>query len=158
MPRRNCCLCRASLHAADGHCECVSCLGAVHAETALTEMECPHCKDMSLSSLRSQRAFFLESNSTPRVPHSFPLERLKSSGRVGPGVVSGRGAHLHLPGSVVPAGAPPGPIISELHCSSRKFTNLPHWPVRTRCGSDRRELHYGTEVVPGNATLPAKAL
>ncbi len=66
MPRRNCCLCWAPLHAADGHRECVSWLGAAHAESGLTETECPHCVDMSLASLRSRRAFFLESNSAPR--------------------------------------------------------------------------------------------
>ncbi len=38
------------------------------------------------------------------------------------------------------------------------LTSLPHWPVRTCCGRVRRTLHCGTEVVPGNATLPAKAL
>ncbi len=29
-------------------------------------MECPHCVEMSLTSLCSRRAYFLESNSTPR--------------------------------------------------------------------------------------------
>ncbi len=37
------------------------------------------------------------------------------------------------------------------------LTSLPHWPVRTRCGRVRGVLHCGTEVVPGNATLPAKS-
>ncbi len=41
------------LHAADSYCECVSCVGIAHAKTALTELECPRCEDMSLASLRS---------------------------------------------------------------------------------------------------------
>ncbi len=38
------------------------------------------------------------------------------------------------------------------------LSGLPHWPVWTRCGRVGRALHCGREVVPGNATLPAKAL
>ncbi len=51
---------------ADKHGECVSCLGAAHAETALTGTEYHHCGDMSLSSLRSRLAFFSESKPAPR--------------------------------------------------------------------------------------------
>ncbi len=50
---------RAPLHAADGHSECASCLGPAHVETALTKTECPHCKDISLCSLRSIAALQL---------------------------------------------------------------------------------------------------
>ncbi|KAI2644810.1 hypothetical protein H4Q32_024702 [Labeo rohita] len=66
MPRRFCHSCKASLHAADGHSECVSCLGKSHAEATLKETECPHCKDMSLASLRSRIASFSECDSAPR--------------------------------------------------------------------------------------------
>ncbi len=38
------------------------------------------------------------------------------------------------------------------------LTSLTHWPVRTRCGRVRRALHCSIEVIPSNATLPAKAL
>ncbi len=62
MPRRFCHSYRATLHAADKHGKCVSCLGAAHTETALTGMEFHHCGDMSLSSLCSRLAFFSESN------------------------------------------------------------------------------------------------
>ncbi len=55
MPHRHCKTCRAPLHADDGHAECVSCLG-----------NCSHCESFSLSSLRSQIAFFSESDSAPR--------------------------------------------------------------------------------------------
>ncbi len=103
MLHRFCNSCRVSLYAADKHGECVSCLGTAHAETALTRMECHHCGDMSLSSLRSWLAFFSESNPAAcalslfssqgpaedfsaqrwvcfrrlktRVPHSLPTER-----------------------------------------------------------------------------------
>ncbi len=82
MLHRNCRLCRAPLHAADGHGESVSCLGATHAETALTATECTHCVDMCLTSLRSRRAFFLESDSASR---ALPLSSAqgKSSGSRG---------------------------------------------------------------------------
>ncbi|KAI2652720.1 ORF V: Enzymatic polyprotein [Labeo rohita] len=72
MPRRFCRACKAPLHAADNHGECVSCLGLPHAEAALKETDCPHCGDMSLSSLRSRIAFFSERDSAPsRPPVSF---------------------------------------------------------------------------------------
>ncbi len=79
----------------------------------------------------------------PASPCRTFLRPVKSSGRVRPGVVSCIWAwspptFAWISGSCRGATRP---LISELHCSSRKFTNLPHWPVRTRCGSDRRELH-----------------
>ncbi len=66
MPCRNCHSCGAPLHTADGHGECVSCLGTAHAETALSQTECPYCEDISLSSLHARIAFFSESDSAPR--------------------------------------------------------------------------------------------
>ncbi|KAF4099589.1 hypothetical protein G5714_019715 [Onychostoma macrolepis] len=75
--------CRAPLHTADGHGECVSYLAA-HAETALTETECPHCEDMSLASLHSRIVFFSESDSAPRtlpLPSSQEPVRKKQRGR-----------------------------------------------------------------------------
>ncbi len=66
MPHRFC---------ADKHGECVSCLGAAHAETALTEMECHYCGDMCLSSLRSRLAFFSESNHAPRALSLFSSQQ-----------------------------------------------------------------------------------
>ncbi|KAL0164048.1 hypothetical protein M9458_039801, partial [Cirrhinus mrigala] len=65
MPCCFCRSCKASLHAADGHGECVSCLGKSHTEATLNETECPHCEDMSLASLRSRIAFFSERDSAP---------------------------------------------------------------------------------------------
>ncbi len=65
MPRRHCSSCRTSLHADDGHSECISCLGKSHTEAALTEMDCSHCVNMSLTSLHAQIAFFSESDSAP---------------------------------------------------------------------------------------------
>ncbi len=49
-----------SLHAADKHGECVSCLSAAQAHR-------DHCGDKSLSSLRSRLAFFSDRNPAPRV-------------------------------------------------------------------------------------------
>ncbi|KAL0165985.1 hypothetical protein M9458_037829, partial [Cirrhinus mrigala] len=84
MPRRFCCACKAPLHAADNHSECVSCLGLPHAEAALKETECPHCGDMSLSSLRLRIAFFSERDSAPRAlpfpPSQEPVKK-KQRGR-----------------------------------------------------------------------------
>ncbi len=60
MPRRNCKTCRYPLHADDTHAECVSCLGKSH--TALSGTDCSHCENFSLASLRSQIAFFSESD------------------------------------------------------------------------------------------------
>ncbi|KAL0186275.1 hypothetical protein M9458_017945, partial [Cirrhinus mrigala] len=84
MPRRFCRACKAPLHAADNHGECVSCLGLPHAEAALKETECPHCGDMSLSSLRSRIAFFSERDSAPRAlpfpPSQEPVKK-KQRGR-----------------------------------------------------------------------------
>ncbi len=51
-----CCKCRTVT---------VAWTGAAHTETALTEMECPHCVDMSLASLCLRIAYFLESDSAP---------------------------------------------------------------------------------------------
>ncbi len=66
MPRRFCHSCRAPLHTADKHSECVSCLGAAHAETAFTRMECQRSAALAASflfreQLRPSRppAFFL---------------------------------------------------------------------------------------------------
>ncbi|KAI2646291.1 Platelet glycoprotein V [Labeo rohita] len=84
MPRRFCRACKAPLHAADNHGECVSCLGLPHAEAALKETECPHCGDMSLSSLRSRIAFYSERDSAPRalpfLPSQEPVKK-KQRGR-----------------------------------------------------------------------------
>ncbi len=77
--QRRCCKCRAvfaaraALHADDGHSECVSCLGKLYAEPALTEMEFSHCVNMSIASLCARIAFFSESNSVPSRPPVFFL-------------------------------------------------------------------------------------
>ncbi|KAL0163784.1 hypothetical protein M9458_039537, partial [Cirrhinus mrigala] len=84
MPRRFCRKCKAPLLASDSHGECVSCLGLPHAEAALKETECPHCGDMSLSSLRSRIAFFSERDSAPRAlpfPSSQEPVKKKQRGR-----------------------------------------------------------------------------
>ncbi|KAL0147865.1 hypothetical protein M9458_056824 [Cirrhinus mrigala] len=76
MPRRFCRACKAPLHAADTHSECISCLGL--------ETECPHCGDMSLSSLRSRIAFFSQRDSAPSAlpfpPSQEPVKK-KQRGR-----------------------------------------------------------------------------
>ncbi len=69
---------------ADKHGECVSCLGAAHAETVLTGTEYHHCGDMGLSSLRSRLAFFSESKPAPRALSLFSSQepaRKKQRGR-----------------------------------------------------------------------------
>ncbi|KAF4107361.1 hypothetical protein G5714_011725 [Onychostoma macrolepis] len=84
MPHHFCRSGRAPLHTADGHGKCVSCLGAAHTETALTETECSHCEDMSLASLRSLIAFFSENDSAHRtlpLPSSQEPVRKKQRGR-----------------------------------------------------------------------------
>ncbi|KAK2892697.1 hypothetical protein Q8A67_012685 [Cirrhinus molitorella] len=84
MPRRRCHSCSALLQSADGHGECALCLGAAHAEAALTETECPHCEDMSLASLRSRVALFSERDPASRaLPLSSSQEpvRKKQRGR-----------------------------------------------------------------------------
>ncbi|ROL48618.1 hypothetical protein DPX16_0311 [Anabarilius grahami] len=57
MPH-HCTTCRAPLQDADGHGECVGCLGKPHADDAFTGGSCSHCESMSLASLRSRSAFF----------------------------------------------------------------------------------------------------
>ncbi|ROL42307.1 hypothetical protein DPX16_8186 [Anabarilius grahami] len=57
MPH-HCTTCRAPLQDADGHGECVGCLGKPHADDAFTGGSCSHCESMSLASLRSRAAFF----------------------------------------------------------------------------------------------------
>ncbi|KAL0203138.1 hypothetical protein M9458_001156, partial [Cirrhinus mrigala] len=42
----------------DTHAQCVVCLGAEHAATALEGADCPHCVQMSLHTLRSRKALF----------------------------------------------------------------------------------------------------
>ncbi|KAI2646366.1 Titin [Labeo rohita] len=84
MPCSFCHSCKAPFHAADGHGECVSCLGKSHAEAALNKTECPHCEDMSLASLRSRTAFFSERDSAPRAlpfPSSQEPAKKKQRGR-----------------------------------------------------------------------------
>ncbi|KAL0151578.1 hypothetical protein M9458_053095 [Cirrhinus mrigala] len=106
MPRRFCRACKAPLHAADNHGECVSCLGLPHAEAALKETDCPHCGDMSLSSLRSRIAFFSERDSAPRaLPFPSSQEPVKKKQR-------GRGSQRSELGeltSVQPPRASPSP-------------------------------------------------
>ncbi|KAL0165908.1 hypothetical protein M9458_037752, partial [Cirrhinus mrigala] len=106
MPRRFCRAYKAPLHAADNHGECVSCLGLPHAEAALKETDCPHCGDMSLSSLRSRIAFFSERNSAPRaLPFPSSQEPVKKKQR-------GRGSQRSELGeltSVQPPRASPSP-------------------------------------------------
>ncbi len=58
MQRRHCKTCRTPLHADDSHAECVSCFGKSHA--ALSGADYSHCESFSLTSLRSQLAFFSE--------------------------------------------------------------------------------------------------
>lgn len=53
MLARNCHSCGVRLHAADGHAECLSCLGASHARDTLNETECPHCESMSTQVLKA---------------------------------------------------------------------------------------------------------
>ncbi len=72
---RRCCKCRAVT---------VAWTGAAHTETALTEMECPHCVDMSLASLCLRIAYSLESDSAPcalPLSSSLGLVRKKQPGR-----------------------------------------------------------------------------
>ncbi|ROL52182.1 hypothetical protein DPX16_6059 [Anabarilius grahami] len=57
MPH-HCTTCRAPLQDADGHGECVGCLGKPHADDAFAGGSCSHCESMSLASLRSRAAFF----------------------------------------------------------------------------------------------------
>ncbi|ROI69418.1 hypothetical protein DPX16_14358 [Anabarilius grahami] len=57
MPH-HCTTCRAPLQDADGHGECVGCLGKPHADDAFTGGSCSHCESMSLASLRSRAAYF----------------------------------------------------------------------------------------------------
>ncbi|KAL0152267.1 hypothetical protein M9458_051990, partial [Cirrhinus mrigala] len=106
MPRHFCRACKAPLHAADNHGECVSCLGLPHAEAALKETDCPHCGDMSLSSLRSRIAFFSERDSAPRaLPFPSSQEPVKKKQR-------GRGSQRSELGeltSVQPPRASPSP-------------------------------------------------
>ncbi len=59
-------MCRSPLHADDTHAEFVSCLGKSHADAVLSRTDCSHCESFSLASLRSQIAFFSESDSAPR--------------------------------------------------------------------------------------------
>ncbi len=68
MLRRHCKTCRSPLHADDNHTECVSCLGKSHTDAKLSRTDCSHCESFSLASLRSQIAFFSESNSSPLAP------------------------------------------------------------------------------------------
>ncbi len=75
MLRRHCKTCGNPLHADDTHTECVSRLGKSHADAAFSGAKCIHCDCFSLASLRSQLAFFSESDSTPRTPR-FPLRDL----------------------------------------------------------------------------------
>ncbi|KAL0154447.1 hypothetical protein M9458_048710, partial [Cirrhinus mrigala] len=75
MPRRFCRACKAPLHAADNHGECVSCLGLPHVEAALKETEVsPLCA----------RGFFSERDSAPRAlpfpPSQEPVKK-KQRGR-----------------------------------------------------------------------------
>ncbi len=71
MPRRHCKTCRSPMLADDGHAECMSCLGKSHADAALSGADCSHCESFSLASLRSQIAFFSESDSAPHALPSF---------------------------------------------------------------------------------------
>ncbi|ROJ25262.1 hypothetical protein DPX16_20075 [Anabarilius grahami] len=57
MPH-HCTTCRAPLQDADGHGECVGCLGKSHADDAFAGGSCSNCESMSLASLRSRAAFF----------------------------------------------------------------------------------------------------
>lgn len=58
MSLHECSLCKDPLHEADGHNECVACLGVSHEEAALTEASCSHCDNMNLAHLRSRITFF----------------------------------------------------------------------------------------------------
>ncbi len=81
MPRRYCGSCRSPLHADDGHSECVSCLGKSHADDALAGSDCSHCESISLASLRSQIAFFSESDRALPFSSSQGPVRKKQRGR-----------------------------------------------------------------------------
>ncbi|XDV15096.1 hypothetical protein PO909_015236 [Leuciscus waleckii] len=65
MPRSSCGSCRAPISDGDHHVICVSCLGEDHAAIALAEGGCPHCELMSMVTLRTSRAFFLQAASSP---------------------------------------------------------------------------------------------
>ncbi len=66
MPRHHCKTCWTPLHADDSHALYVSCLGNPHANTTLSGADCFYSESFSLTSLRSQIAFFSESDSAPR--------------------------------------------------------------------------------------------
>ncbi len=49
---RDCLPCAEPIELSDGHESCVFCLGHAHTEAALGGSDCPHCRDMSLRTLR----------------------------------------------------------------------------------------------------------
>lgn len=53
MTSYKCGSCRELLYDADGHSECVACLGRTHTEAGFTEMACTHCESRSLALLHS---------------------------------------------------------------------------------------------------------
>ncbi len=100
MPRRYCGSCRSPLHADDGHSECVSCLGKSHADAALAGSDCSHCESISLASLRSQIAFFSESDPAPRaLPFSSSQGPVRKKQR-------GRGSQRPVESELTPAQIP----------------------------------------------------
>ncbi len=130
IPCHYCRSCRAPLHAADSHGECTSCLGSAHAEAALTGTECPHCEDMSLTSLCKQIAFFSESNSAPRyLPLSSSQEPVRKRQR-------GRGHKVPEMSELKPAQTP--------HASLSPRLFLPCRPA-SFCGCERPGLVRGSE-------------
>ncbi len=66
MPHRHYKTCGNPLHADDTHANCVSRLGKSYPDAVLSRAECSHCECFSLAPLRSQLAFFSESDSAPR--------------------------------------------------------------------------------------------
>ncbi len=124
MPRRYCGSCRSPLHADDGHSECVSCLGKSHADAALTGSDCSHCESISLASLRSQIAFFSESDSTPRaLPFSSSQGPVRKKQR-------GRGSKRPVESELTPAQIPRVSLSPHREVSPVLFSNLTSIPLQ----------------------------
>ncbi len=111
---------------ADKHGECVSCLGAAHAETALTGTEYHHCGDMSLLSALAASFLFRE-QTCPSRPLAFFF----------PGTCEEKAAGQSPEMSELMLAVPPltslFPTESFLPFSSPARTSIPLW-LRQRSG------------------------
>ncbi len=131
---RDCFSCAEPIELFDGHKLCVFCLSHAHAEATLVGLDCPHCGDMSLWTLRLRVAIVQgDELAQLALPHSSSAASFEPRSKVP------RASDVDLSGSgdeLMPAQCPHAPHPPAAGPLPVRFmtADLCPLPQRARCG------------------------